>query len=159
MKQENLVILGSTGSIGTQALDLVRVNPDKFNIFGLTAHSNWSLLAEQINEFKPAYAIISDETYYPELKEALSHNETKLIAGYDEIASLVTDSGVSVVLNSLVGFAGFYPTFAALKNNKKVALANKESLVVAGKIIKDTLKGREHLLLPSIRNTVPFSSV
>ncbi len=148
MKQENLVILGSTGSIGTQALDLVRANPDKFNIFGLTAHSNWSLLAEQINEFKPAYAIISDETYYPDLKEALSHNETKLIAGYDEIAGLVTDGDVSVVLNSLVGFAGFYPTFVALKNNKKVALANKESLVVAGKIIKDTLKGKEHLLLP-----------
>lgn len=148
MKQENLAILGSTGSIGTQTLDLVRANPKKFHLFGLTAHSNWSLLAQQINEFRPDYAIITEGQFYPFLKEALSHNDTKLLAGYNEIANLVGHEKVTIVLNSLVGFAGFYPTFIALRNNKRVALANKESLVVAGKIIKDVLKGREHLLLP-----------
>lgn len=148
MKQENLILLGSTGSIGTQTLDIVRSNSEKFHVSGLSAHSNWRLLAQQVDEFKPEYAVISNKEFYPDLKESVKHKATKLLAGHDEIINLVEQKSVSVVLNSLVGFAGFYPTLRAIRQGKKVALANKESLVVAGQIIKEALGSRKDLLIP-----------
>ncbi|MEX0681792.1 MAG: 1-deoxy-D-xylulose-5-phosphate reductoisomerase [Balneolales bacterium] len=148
MKTQHLLILGSTGSIGTQVLDIVRTHVDKLSIFGLTANSNWKLLAEQINEFRPEYGLICDENCYSQLKAAVSHSETELLSGVDAVIELVQSTEVDTVVNSLVGFSGFLPTFHALSSGKKVALANKESLVVGGELLTPYLNGNYERLIP-----------
>ncbi len=137
MSQIKVFILGSTGSIGTQALDIIRANPDKFTVAGLSAHSNTEKLAEQVREFKPEAAVISSSGRFKKLQSLLegSNTGTKLYGGQDELVSLCSGLDYDVMLNALVGFSGFVPTVKALHAGRKVALANKESLVVGGELL------------------------
>lgn len=148
MNTTNILILGSTGSIGGQALDIVRNNPGKFSVFGLTAHSNVDKLARQVNEFRPEYAVLADESLAGQLREKTSGSGTRLLFGSEPIAQLVSEAKVDVVLNSLVGFCGFEPTHNALKAGKKVALANKESLVVGGELLREYTENGIRKLIP-----------
>lgn len=134
---QSVFILGSTGSIGTQTLEVIKGNPDKLTVFGLTANKNWKLLAKQIREFSPKVAVLVDSTHAKDLQEATRGTETMLYFGEGHIVELVADNQVDVVMNSLVGFSGFMPTYHALKNGKRVALANKESLVVGGELLQN----------------------
>ena len=146
MKKQRLAILGSTGSIGTQSLEIIRQHPDKFEVVYLTGNSNWKLLAEQIQEFTPQKALIANEDHLDDLK-ALAGN-TEIVTGADYLPELASSDDVDTVLNALVGFAGFDSTLAAIKAGKKVALANKESLVVGGEIITEALKKSSAELIP-----------
>lgn len=136
MKTQNIVILGSTGSIGRQALEIFREHPDRFRPLALSCHSNWELLADQIREFRPAYALLCDENHREELHEEAGNAETELLFGDSILEELAALPEADTVLNSLVGFAGFRPTMEALEAGNKVALANKESLVVGGELIR-----------------------
>lgn len=147
MEPKNIVILGSTGSIGEQALEVIREHPDRFNILALSCNSSWEQLAEQVEEFKPDYAAVGDEQHLSALRERLGDQETEILAGQQDLVKLASLAEADVILNSLVGYAGFEPTIEALKAGKKVALANKESLVVGGELINGLLEGnREHLI-------------
>ncbi len=148
MKPKNIVILGSTGSIGGQALDVVREHPEQFNILALSCNSSWQKLAEQINEFRPRYAFINDENSIDSLKSEQAENDTEILSGDENLLQLATLSDADVILNSLVGYAGFAPTIEALKAGKKVALANKESLVVGGGLINELIKENRDQLIP-----------
>ena len=148
MKKQQLFILGSTGSIGTQTLDIVRCQPGELHIIGLSANSNWVLLAEQVNEFKPKYAVIRESGNFSEFKKAVNHRETTLLCGDEHVEELICLDEVDTVVNSLVGFSGFRPTAAALASGKKVALANKESLVVGGALLQPYLNGNYDRLIP-----------
>lgn len=134
MKQR-LAILGSTGSIGVQTLDIVRENPDRFEVTTLTAHSNWQLLSEQARAFDAATAVIADEGCYAPLCAALADTDTKVYAGAEAVAQVAAAGDSEVVVNALVGYAGLAPTVATLRAGKKLALANKESLVVGGEYV------------------------
>lgn len=142
------MILGSTGSIGTQTLEIVRHNPDELSVTGLSANTNWQLLARQINEFKPSYAYIRDAQLLPDLRSAVSHEQTHILTESNELLELVKNDSYDVLLNALVGFAGFIPTVEALKSDKKVALANKESLVVGGELLREYCKSDQRRLIP-----------
>ncbi|MEQ9310407.1 MAG: 1-deoxy-D-xylulose-5-phosphate reductoisomerase [Balneolaceae bacterium] len=147
MTKQKLAILGSTGSIGTQALDIVRQHPDKFEIVALTANTNVDLLANQINEFNPKYGLICSDLFFNNLRDLVT-TDTKLLSGFEELPHLVSLSEVDTILNSLVGFAGFGSTIEAIKQGKKIALANKESLVVGGELIMKALKESDSNLIP-----------
>ena len=133
MKQ--IAILGSTGSIGTQTLDVVRQHPEAFSVYALTAHRSVDMLIQQALEFNPAVVCIADEAYYPRLREALSDLPIQVMAGEKAIAEMVTMPEIDVVVAAMVGYAGLRPTIEAIKAKKTIALANKETLVVAGEII------------------------
>ena len=148
MKKQHLAILGSTGSIGLQALDIAREHPGDFEIHTLTANTSWQKLAEQINEFKPKIAVIGESYATDELKSTARKHNTALLNGQEELANIVEQPEIDTVLNALVGFAGFLPTVNALKAGKKVALANKESLVVGGAVINNILETCEGTLVP-----------
>lgn len=148
MKQQKLVILGSTGSVGKQALEIVREHPDRFKVVALSCNQNWELLADQVKEFSPEAALICRELYLSELKNKLGSTKTTLLAGSKKLNELATFDEADIVLNSLVGFSGFQPTVTALKADKKVALANKESLVVGGALINEILDGNRDQLIP-----------
>lgn len=145
---KNIAILGSTGSIGTQTLEVIRNNDNLFRAFLLTAHSNADLLIKQSIEFKPEYAIICDESKYQEVKSALAHLPVKVLAGHQAIIDTITHPDIAVVLTAMVGFAGLEPTIAAIKANKDIALANKETLVVAGELITGLAKQHNVKILP-----------
>jgi 1-deoxy-D-xylulose-5-phosphate reductoisomerase len=145
--KKKLVILGSTGSIGTQALEIVRQHPDKFEVLALTANSQAELLARQVNEFNPNFAAIVDSQLLDKLASGVN-TQTHLKAGYETLIEYSTLPQADIILNSIVGFAGFAPTFAALKAGKRVALANKESLVVGGELIHELLKTSKGELIP-----------
>ncbi len=147
LTKQRLAILGSTGSIGTQALEIVRQHPDTFEVVALSANTNVELLTEQINEFKPEYGLICKDILFKNLKEGV-RTDTNLSSGINELVHLVSLPNVDTVLNCLVGFAGFIPTLAAIKHGKKIALANKESLVVGGEIIFEALKSSASELIP-----------
>lgn len=134
-RKKRIAILGSTGSIGTQALDVVRCNPDRFEIYALSANKSVDLLIKQAREFLPEVVCIADERCYERLKEALADMPIKVFVGADAIAQTVTLPSVDIVLASMVGYAGLYPTIEAIKHGKTIALANKETLVVAGELI------------------------
>lgn len=125
-------MLGSTGSIGRQALDIVRAFPEEFEVVSLTANGNWGLLARQAAEFGADSAVIAREEHYAELKEALKNEPVKVYAGADAVAQVAAGGNVDIVVNALVGYAGLAPSVAAVRAGKRLALANKESLVVAG---------------------------
>lgn len=146
MKKQKLAILGSTGSIGTQSLEIVRKHPDKFEVVCLTANSNWELLAEQIQEFNPQKALIANNDHYKDLKNTV--DGTEVLSGSELLPELASSDGIDTVINALVGFAGFDSTLVAIHTGKKVALANKESLVVGGEIITEALKRSEAKLIP-----------
>lgn len=133
MKQ--IAILGSTGSIGTQTLDVVRQHPDEFVVYAISAHRSVDLLIQQAIEFNPAVVCIADEKYYSRLRDALSDLPIRVMAGMSAIAEMVTMPDIDIVVAAMVGYAGLLPTMQAIRARKTIALANKETLVVAGEII------------------------
>ena len=147
MNKQKLAILGATGSIGTQVLEVVRQHPDKFEIVALTANGNWELLADQVNEFDPEIALICNDDHYSDFKKSVSV-DCEILSGIENLSVIATHPKADTVLNSLVGFAGFIPTIEALKVGKKVALANKESLVVGGELIRELLDTYSGTLIP-----------
>ncbi|MEE1254072.1 MAG: 1-deoxy-D-xylulose-5-phosphate reductoisomerase [Paludibacteraceae bacterium] len=133
--KKKIAILGSTGSIGTQTLEVVAAYPERYEVYALCAHRSIDKLIEQARTFHPEVVCIADETLYPALCEALSDLEIKVWAGEDAIAQMVTMPSIDVVVAAMVGYAGLRPTIEAIKAGKTIALANKETLVVAGEII------------------------
>jgi 1-deoxy-D-xylulose-5-phosphate reductoisomerase len=134
-QRRRLAILGSTGSIGTQALEVVEANPEKFEVEVLTAFQNATLLIKQAIQFQPNAVVIVEESLYTEVSEALSGHPIKVYAGINALAQVVEMETIDLVLTATVGYAGLLPTINAIKARKNIALANKETLVVAGEII------------------------
>lgn len=130
-----IAILGSTGSIGTQTLQVVEEHPECFEVYAITANKRVDELIAQARKFKPEAVVIADETKYEKLKEALSDLPIKVYAGYESICQIVTSGPIDVVVTAMVGFSGLRPTIEAIKAGKAIALANKETMVVAGEII------------------------
>ncbi|MBR5812574.1 MAG: 1-deoxy-D-xylulose-5-phosphate reductoisomerase [Alistipes sp.] len=147
MKQR-LSILGSTGSIGVQTLDIVAENPDLFEVNSLAAGSNWELLARQAIRFDVDSVVIADTTKYEPLRQALAAYPIKVYTGSESLSQIVRSSEVDVVVNALVGYAGLHPTVAAIKAGKKIALANKETLVVGGDLVMRLAAERRVPILP-----------
>jgi 1-deoxy-D-xylulose-5-phosphate reductoisomerase len=145
---KNIAILGSTGSIGTQTLEVIKDNPTLFRAFMITGYANAYLLIQQALEFLPEYVIICDESKYAEVKNALVHLPIKVLAGYQAIKDMVTQPDIDIVLTAMVGFAGLEPTINAIKAGKDIALANKETLVVAGELITALAKEHNVKILP-----------
>lgn len=135
MKKRQLAILGSTGSIGTQALEVVSEHSDLFEVYALTANNQVDLLINQARKYMPEVVVIANERKYPELKEALEDLPIKVWAGADAIAQMVQSEPIDMVLTAMVGYSGLRPTISAIKAGKAIALANKETLVVAGELI------------------------
>ena len=148
MNKRQIALLGSTGSIGTQALDVVRDNPDRFEVYALVARRNVELLARQAREFRPEVVVIADEQQHAPLKEVLADLPMKVWAGADAIADVVQMEPIDMVLTAVVGYAGLRPTLAALEAGKAVALANKETLVVAGELVTATARRAGAPILP-----------
>lgn len=146
--KKQICILGSTGSIGTQALDVIRQHPDLYEAYALTANDSVEKLAEQAREFNPAAVVIANEARYEELKAKLADTDVKVYAGHKALCELVEAGPVDMVLAALVGFAGLEPTIRAIKARKKICLANKETLVVAGELILDLVSKYHVDLLP-----------
>ena len=135
MKQQ-ICILGSTGSIGTQALDVISQHPDLYEAYALTANHRWKELAEQARRFNPAAVVIADEAYYEPLKQELADMpDVKVYAGSKALEDIVESPSIDMVLTAMVGYSGLAPTIHAIKAKKKICLANKETLVVAGELI------------------------
>lgn len=133
--KKQVAILGSTGSIGTQALEVISEHPDRFEVYALTANNRVDLLVEQVHKYMPEVVVIANERKYPELKEALEDLPVKVWAGSEAIAQVVQAGPIDVVLTAMVGYAGLRPTIQAIRAGKSIALANKETLVVAGELI------------------------
>lgn len=133
--KKQIAILGSTGSIGTQALQVIEEHPDLYEVYALTANNKVDLLVEQVRKFHPEAVVIANEDKYPQLKEALSGEPVKVYAGTDALAQIVESEPIDIVLTAMVGYAGLRPTMNAIKAGKTIALANKETLVVAGELI------------------------
>lgn len=146
--KKQICILGSTGSIGTQALDVIRQHPDLYEAYALTANDSVEKLAEQAREFNPAAVVIANEARYEELKAKLADTDVKVYAGHKALCEIVEAGPVDMVLAALVGFAGLEPTIRAIKASKKICLANKETLVVAGELILDLVSKYHVDLLP-----------
>ncbi len=147
-KKRKIAILGSTGSIGTQALDVIKQNPNLFEVEVLTAHSNHELLIAQALEFKPNAVVIGDESKYDLVSEILWKEDIKTYAGEEALEQVVQMDEVDLVLTALVGYAGLKPTIAAIKAKKAIALANKETLVVAGELITKLARENQVPILP-----------
>ena len=139
---KHIAILGSTGSIGTQTLNVVRRHPERFEVEVLVAGSNADLLIAQALEFRPNVAVIADKGQYAKVNEALSQTETKVFAGEGAICDAVQMESVDLVVAAIVGFAGLVPTMQAIRSGKTIALANKETMVVAGALV--TAEARRH---------------
>ncbi|MDR2620992.1 MAG: 1-deoxy-D-xylulose-5-phosphate reductoisomerase [Dysgonamonadaceae bacterium] len=146
-EKKQIAILGSTGSIGTQALDVIRENRDLFEIYALTANNNVELLIRQAREFLPEMVVIANENKYAQLKDALSDLPIKVWAGHEAICQVVRAEPIRIVLTAMVGYSGLKPTINAIQAGKTIALANKETLVVAGElIIRLALENRTHII-------------
>ena len=148
MNKRNIAILGSTGSIGTQTLEVIKSHPDLFKADVLTAANNYKLLIDQALEFKPQAVVISNPEHYSTVKEALANENVQVYAGTDALSEVVQIPSIDVVLTALVGFSGLVPTFNAIKAKKAIALANKETLVVAGELITKLAKQNDVDILP-----------
>lgn len=148
MNKKRIAILGSTGSIGRQALSVVEAHPEEFVAEVLAAGSNVSLLAAQAKKFKPDAVVIADEKKYAELQELLAGEDIKVYAGEQAICDVVGLDNIDMVLVAVVGFAGLRPTVSAIEARKPIALANKETLVVAGQVINDLVATYRVPLLP-----------
>lgn len=135
VKTQRLALLGSTGSIGTQTLDVVRAHPELFSVELLVANNAWQTLAAQAREFEPDTVIIANRDHYDDLQRALSDLPIKVYTGAEAVSQAVVSSSIDTVVAAMVGFAGLEPTLAAIRAGKKIALANKETLVVAGELI------------------------
>lgn len=136
MKKQQICILGSTGSIGTQALDVISQHADRYEVYCLTANNRWQQLVEQARQYQPAAVVIANDDHYGKVKEALDDlPDIKVYAGADALNQIVEAEPIDMVLTAMVGFAGLAPTIHAIKARKKICLANKETLVVAGELI------------------------
>lgn len=148
MKKKQIAILGSTGSIGTQALQVIEEHPDLYEAYALTANNQVELLAEQARKFMPAAVVIANEAKYLQLKEMLSDLPIQVYAGADALCEIVEAKPIDVVLASMVGYAGLRPTMNAIRAGKAIALANKETLVVAGELINALAQQYHTPILP-----------
>ena len=148
MKKRQLAILGSTGSIGTQALEVVSEHSDLFEVYALTANNQVDLLINQARKYMPEVVVIANERKYPELKEALEDLPIKVWAGADAIAQMVQSEPIDMVLTAMVGYSGLRPTISAIKAGKAIALANKETVVVAGELIMKLAAEHKVPILP-----------
>lgn len=146
--KKKIAILGSTGSIGTQALDIIQANPDRYEAYVLTANRQADLLIEQARKFQPAQVVIADESKYHQVSEALADLPIQVYAGQDALCQVAANGEVDIVLTALVGFAGLRPTVAAIKAGKQIALANKETLVVAGELVTQLAMEHRAAILP-----------
>ncbi|MCO7226498.1 1-deoxy-D-xylulose-5-phosphate reductoisomerase [Pleionea sp. CnH1-48] len=147
---QKVTVLGATGSIGVNTLDVIKRHPDDFQVYALTAHSNISLLLQQAEEFKPAYVVVSGDHDSSEVEAKLAQvsSDTRLLSGLEGLVEVAKASEVDVVMAAIVGAAGLLPTLAAAESGKKVLLANKESLVVAGKLMMQAVRDSGATLLP-----------
>lgn len=141
-QKKGIAILGSTGSIGTQALEVIEAYPDKFDLQVLTAYKNADLLIEQALKYKPNTVVIGDETQYQKVKDVLFEHDIHVYTGEDALCQVVDSADINTVLTAMVGYAGLKPTLAAIRAKKNIALANKETLVVAGELV--TKEAREN---------------
>jgi len=145
MAKHRIAILGSTGSIGKQSLEIIRNNKNLFQAEVLTANNNWQLLVNQAIEFLPDSVVIANESHYLKVKEALARFPIKVYSGKKSLEEIVENDNIDTVISALVGYSGLFPTIAAIKAGKKIALANKETLVVAGEIV---MKLAEEYMVP-----------
>ena len=148
MKKKQIAILGSTGSIGTQALQVIAEHPDRYEAYALTANNQVDLLIEQARRFQPEAVVIANEQKYPALKEALADLPIKVYAGAEAISQVVESQPIDIVLTAMVGYAGLRPTINAIRAGKAIALANKETLVVAGELINQLAQEYRTPILP-----------
>jgi 1-deoxy-D-xylulose-5-phosphate reductoisomerase len=148
MPKKRIAIMGSTGSIGTQALDIVRANPERLQVEVLTAQNNVDLLIKQALEFEPNTVVIADKARYQYVKDALDKHDIKVFAGADALSQVVQMDTIDIVLAAIVGFAGLKSTIAAIEAGKPVALANKETLVVAGALVTNLAKEKGVNIFP-----------
>ncbi|MBN1142457.1 MAG: 1-deoxy-D-xylulose-5-phosphate reductoisomerase, partial [Deltaproteobacteria bacterium] len=139
---KNLVILGSTGSIGGSVLELVAARPERFRVAALTGHHNLDLLAEQVRRFAPRRVAVPDEERAARLRKMLGFSGTEIFSGVDGLVACATASEAEMVVSAIVGSAGLIPTLAAIEAGKDVALANKETLVAAGPLIMERVRRR-----------------
>jgi len=140
--------MGSTGSIGTQALEVVKAHPGRFSVEVLTAANNWNLLVQQAIAFQPRAVVIAKETHYERVREALSSYPIQVYAGEDSVEQIVSSTDIDMVLLALVGASGLRPALAAIQEGKALALANKESLVVGGALLMEEARRTSALILP-----------
>ncbi len=148
IKKRCIAILGSTGSIGTQTLQVVEEHPDKFEVYAITANTRVDELIEQARKFLPEAVVIADESKYPKLKEALADLPIKVYGGYESICQIVESKPIDIVVTAMVGFSGLRPTINAIKAGKAIALANKETMVVAGEMINELAMKHQTPILP-----------
>ncbi len=148
MDKKKIAILGSTGSIGTQALQVIAEHADMYEAYVLTANNQADKLIEQARAFKPEAVVIANDEHYNKVKDALSDMPIKVYAGAEAMEQVVTDEAVDIVLTALVGFAGLKPTISAIKSGKTIALANKETMVVAGELINALADEHKVPILP-----------
>lgn len=148
MSVERLSILGSTGSIGVQTLDIVRRYPERFKVSSLVAHSRWEELAQQAREFDVECVVIGDERHYEALREALKDTRVEVMAGSEAINHVARSYRSDTLVNALVGYAGLHPTYLAIESGKRIALANKETLVVGGDIIMAAARNKGVDIMP-----------
>lgn len=148
MKKKKIAILGSTGSIGTQALQVIEEHSDLYEAYVLTANNQVDLLIEQARKFQPEVVVIANEEKYATLKDALADLPIKVYAGADALCQVVQEQPIDVVLTAMVGFSGLRPTISAIKARKNIALANKETLVVAGELIGKLANDYKVSILP-----------
>ena len=147
-KKRSIAILGSTGSIGTQTLQVVEEHPDKFEVYAITANTRVDELIQQARKFMPEAVVIADESKYTQLKEALADLPIKVYGGYESICQIVESSPIDIVVTAMVGFSGLRPTINAIKAGKAIALANKETMVVAGELINELAMKHRTPILP-----------
>lgn len=148
VKKRNIAILGSTGSIGRQALDVIASYPERFEAYALVANNSVELLIEQARRFLPEVVVIANESKYSQLREALSDLPIKVWCGSGAIEEIVRDEAIDMVLTAMVGFSGLKPTISAIAAGKTIALANKETLVVAGELITSLALEKRTAVLP-----------
>ncbi len=146
--KKRIAILGSTGSIGTQSLEVIDQNPDAFEVEVLTANNNADLLIQQARKYQPNVVVIANKEKYPLVLEALQNEDIKIYAGEEALAQVVEMGTIDLVLTAMVGYSGLIPTYNAVKAGKNIALANKETLVVAGEIITKAAREKQVDLLP-----------
>lgn len=146
--KKRIAILGSTGSIGTQSLEVLKAHPDKFELEVITAQNNSKLLIKQAIEHQPNVVVISNDLLYGEVRDALEHYDIKVYAGEDSLSQVVEMETIDQVIMALVGYAGLKPTIHAIKAGKNIALANKETLVVGGALIQELLKKYKSRIIP-----------
>ena len=148
MQKKKIAILGSSGSIGTQALEVIQEHPDEFEVEVLTANGNADLLIAQSKKFKPNTVVIADEAKYLYVKEALANDDIHVYAGEAALSQVMEMESIDMVLTAVVGFAGLKPTMAAINAGKQIALANKETLVVAGELVTKLAKEKNVNIFP-----------